>query len=287
MIYPETMTFGLELEVGDLPRALDPPPELGSWEHSETDVVNLIPPYRHRCCDPLGLVPPVGGEINVTPARTPEALAEKAKAILDWYRDRGYEPTSNCISHTHVHVRTPGLRGDIRLLRQLTQYIRQHIDQVLADAHRFESHPDMEKVKKARTYLKQDGARKMPPWMTQNILDRAQDFDDFIRIQCCGKDGVSRGRPFRYAINTYCLKHIDTVEFRMFRHTLDPHQIEDCVRYAREFMIRALTDPTSPPPDGRTFNLPPMTFDLEQCRGWEQTKYSSDRGQKRRTLIDL
>ena len=45
---------------------------------------------------------------------------------------------------------------------------------------------------------------------------------------------------FRYAINTYCLKHTKTVEFRCFRSTINRKQLEDKFKFVEEFMDSAL-----------------------------------------------
>lgn len=69
-------TFGYEIEFGDVNRRLTIPPELGKWETAETDIVNLRPPYALVACDPLGLVPPMGGEINTVPTLNWQAPQE-------------------------------------------------------------------------------------------------------------------------------------------------------------------------------------------------------------------
>ena len=223
------ISYGYELELGDIKRHRELPKEFGTWEYAECDIVNIHPPYANVACDPQGTLPPVGGEINILPSRTCEALAERIVSTIEWFREQGDQPSASVVNHGHVHIRVPGLRDDIKALKKLTQYIGINQDQTVEDCYGYVEHPDMSECKTAKTYLKWDGGRKMPSWMIGNIIDQAKDFDDFIRIQCCGKDGVSRGRPFRYAINTYCLKHTDTIEFRCFRASLDPQEIYNSI----------------------------------------------------------
>lgn len=287
------MTFGLELELGDVLRSREIPTSLGKWEHSERDIVNLgsseiSRPYKNIACDPLGVAPPVGGEVNIYPAESPEKLADTIRQLLNWFRSQGDVPTACCSAHTHVHVRVPGMRDDVELLKKLTKYIQKNQQACLKHIHAYQEHPDMKRSKTARTYMKWDGGRPMPDWMCDNI-QKAVDFEDFIRIQCCGKDGVSRGRPFRYAINTYCLKHIDTVEFRFFRATIEHQQILHCIQFCQRFMQSALGDqtPVEAILQERQWNFPKMWYDHESYSGLEATKYGDGRGKKERTLYDI
>jgi hypothetical protein len=147
----------------------------------------------------------------------------------------------------------------------------------------------MKGAKGAKMYLKFDGGRPMPDYMSDNILNLATDFDSFIKMHAAGKDGVSMGRPFRFAINMYALKHIDTVEFRLFRGTLDRTELESCFRFVEDFLDAALNDGPSVAEliSENNYKFPPMQWDLAQFIGWEKTKHPEDRGEKVRTLIEV
>jgi hypothetical protein len=285
---PKNFTFGLELELGDVRRDREIPKEFGTWEYAERDILNLQPPYALQAADPEGLNPPVGGEINVYPAKTPLELAGRTSNLLAWFRSQGDTPCACCMSHTHVHIRVPGLCDDIEALKWLTQHILMYQNRVIKEAGKFVEDPLMKESKSAKRYLKWDGGRPMPYWMGQNIINYANDFDDFIRIQCCGKDAVSRGRPFRYAINTYCMKHTDTIEFRMFRPTLDPKQFLACFMFVQDFIDMALNTEfefISP----LMYSLPPFTYNHEHYLAYERTRKPDVNGSKgkRRTLIEI
>src|SRR5262245_49704664 len=115
-------TWGCELELGDVRKDLVVPPNLGSWEYAETDIVNQRPPYRFVAADPLGKDPPVGGEINLTPTKVAQAQVEKIVRLLTFFRQAGQEPTvSPCVMEFHIHVHVPGLRDDIAALKRLTK----------------------------------------------------------------------------------------------------------------------------------------------------------------------
>lgn len=286
----KNMTFGYELELGDILRSRKIPEGLGSWEYAETDIVNLHSPYANMATDPLGESPPVGGEINVYPGKTPEEVAYRASNIINWFQARLDKPSAGCVNHGHVHVRVPGLKDDIRLLKRLTNWVAQNQDELIKLAYGYAEDPLMAQTKTARTYLKWDGGRPMPIWMADNIIGNAKTFEDFIRIQCCGKDGVSMGRPFRYAVNTYCLKHTDTIEFRCFRSTLNYREILDSIRLVESIMVEALDH------DGMSikeilgqyrYKLPKFVYDHKSYVGWEQTKYPKERGKKERYFREI
>jgi hypothetical protein len=147
----------------------------------------------------------------------------------------------------------------------------------------------MKLAKGAKMYMKFDGGRPMPDYMCNNIINLTTDFDHFVKLHAAGKDGVSMGRPFRYAINMYSMKHIGTVEFRLFRSTMNRVQIESCFRFVNDFMDAALNDG----PDvlelimENNYEFPPMIWDLNQFLGWIDTKYDKERGKKAREYLEV
>jgi hypothetical protein len=286
---PNTFTWGYELELGDVRRDREIPSELGTWEHAETDITNTHPPYWGKASDPLGIDPPVGGEINIRPTRTIGELSEKIQNTIEWFRNQGDRPSASCTNVGHVHVHVPGLIEDIAALTQLTQYISENQQTAINACWGYKELPKMKETRTARTYMKWDGGRTMPIWMSENIIDKANNFDDFIRIQCCGKDGKSRGRPFRYALNTYCLKHTKTIEFRCFRASLEKDEIFSSILFVREFMNAALNtwEPISSILNKIKFCFPPMTYDHELYLSWEKTKWDKSRGKKDRKYYEV
>jgi len=284
----EDFTFGYELELGDVYRHRVLPEHFGSWEYAECDIVNIHGKYAGIACDPLGRAPPVGGEINVYPTRTVEELRNTIMQCITWFRQHDDEPSASCVNHGHVHVRAPGLRDDVGALKRLTECIYQHQHYLIEHCYGYQERLLMAKTRTARTYLKWDGGRPMPDWMALNIVDKAENFDDFIRIQCCGKDGVSRGRPFRYAINTYCLKHTDTIEFRLFRASLNEDEIAGSIKFARDFLDYALNETYALHKDwAASYDFPKFTYNHEHYLGWERTKWGKERGKKVRHLIEI
>jgi hypothetical protein len=145
----------------------------------------------------------------------------------------------------------------------------------------------MKGSKGAKMYLKYDGGREMPEYMCDNIINLVTDFEHFIKLHAAGKDGVSMGRPFRYAINTYCMKHTGTIEFRCFRSSTKRDEIESQFRFAEKFIDAALNDGPSVKEilTADNYKFPPFVWDLNEYVGWEKTKWDKERGNKQREYL--
>lgn len=286
---PSKFTWGYEIEFGDINRNVDIPEHLGKWEYAETDIVNLREPYRGLACDPLGISPPVGGEINTKPTKTWEEQVERINEIVSLFRNIGQEPTASCVNHGHLHVFVPGLKDDVESLKNLIKYIKENQHITIEKCYQFRLNPLMDSSKTAKTYLKWDGGRPMPDYMCDNIVKLANNFDDFIKLHAAGKDGVSMGRPFRYAINTYCMKHTGTIEFRCFRSSVNSKEISDSFRFAEKFISAALNG--GPNVDEilleDKFEFPKFEYDHEMYVAWEKTKYDKSRGKKQREFHEV
>jgi hypothetical protein len=236
-------------------------------------------------CDPLGIEPPVGGEINTKPTNTWQEQVDRIMEIKSLFD----HPTASCVNHGHLHVYVPGLKNDIPALKKLVRYIRNNQHIVIDKCYQFRVHQDMSMSKTAKTYLKWDGGRPMPDYMCNNIFNLAENFEHFIRLHAAGKDGVSMGRPFRYAINTYCMKHTGTIEFRCFRSSIDRKEISDSFRFVEKFMEAALNG--GPDADEILFEgdyiFPKFEYDHEMYVAWEKTKYDKSRGNKQREFHNV
>ena len=282
-------TYGMEIEWGDVPRSFSIPENLGTWEYSERDIINLRDPYKNVCADPLGESPPFGGEINTKPTKTWMEQVDRYFELYKLFEGIGHAPTVGVTAHTHIHCRVPGLRDDIGALKRLTKYIKENQGRTIEYVYGFFEHNQMKGASGSKMYLKYDGGRPIPDYMSDNIINLATDFDSFIKMHAAGKDGVSMGRPFRYAINMYALKHIDTVEFRLFRGSLNRSEIESCFRFVQDFLDAALNDGQSVDEliQDNNYTFPPMQWDLAQFIGWGNTKHPEGRGEKVRTYVEV
>lgn len=272
---PNTFTYGFEIEWGDIDRKMPIPKELGSWEYCETDIINMRTPYRGLASDPKGINPPVGGEINMMPTKTWQQQVDHIMKVKELFEAHGSPPTAGCVNHGHLHIHVPGLTEDIDALKRLMRYIKDNQHITMERVYQFRVYPNMEMTKTAKTYLKHDGGRIAPDWLLINLATVPVDFEDWLRVHCCGKDAKTLSRPFRYGIHTYALKNSKTVEFRCFRSSIDRREIEDSFRFATAFMDAALNNG----PDVQEillsydYKFPPFTYDHEMYMGWEKTKY--------------
>lgn len=282
-------TWGYEIEWGDIDRRLEIPEHLGSWEFAETDIVNIHEPFKYVACDPLGEEPYMGGEVNTKPTATWEEQVERILEVKKIFDDAGNQPSASCVNHGHLHVFVPGLKDDLDSLKKLITYIKANQADTIEACYQYYDAGSMKKAKGAKMYLKYDGGREMPEYMCDNIVNLATDFDHFIKLHAAGKDGVSMGRPFRYAINTYCMKHTGTIEFRCFRSTTDRKQIEDQFKFAEKFIDAALNDGPSVKEilAEYDYDFPPFIWDLNEYVGWEKTKHSKERGNKHREFHEV
>ena len=289
MQYPsDKYTWGYEIEWGDIDRTLQVPSHLGAWEHAETDIVNIHEPHKYVACDPLGTHPPMGGEINTKPTNTWQEQVDRIMEIHQLFVDNGNSPSASVVNHGHLHVFVPELKNDLDALKRLISYISKNQHDVIEHLYGFYEHPEMKRLG-AKMYLKFDGGRAMPQYMSDNIINLATDFDHFIKLHAAGKDGVSMGRPFRYAINTYCMKHTGTIEFRCLRSSTERKHIEDSFRFAEKFISAALNDGPSVNEilAGGDYTFPPFVWNGPQYKGWSETKYDKSRGEKIREFHEV
>lgn len=286
-------SYGAELEVGDVSRKSPIPPELGEWALTETDVVNIHGAMRGRACDPLGEEPAWGGEVNMAPVLgDPQAAGNRMRLILQHlYSIPGNNPSYTSLNASHVHVRVPGLRSDIKALKKLQQYVIDNQDFMIENTYMKDYVPPVwsKESRKAHT-VPLDGKRKMQPWMNENIQKMASTPDEFFDLQMKGKDGVTNYRIFRYCVNTYNLRLIDTVEFRWFRASLSAVEWANMFLFCRRFMAEALMPVGSRPVSAwyHEYRYPPfIPHDEEMLKAWEKTRYTQDRflkGHPRRQL---
>lgn len=289
MYNKNTFTYGAEIEWGDIDRRMEIPATLGKWEYAETDIVNIYPPFQYRACDPLGKEPWMGGEVNMMPTKTWQEQVDRIMTLYDMFLEYGNTPSTSCVNHGHVHVHVPGLKEDLPSLKKLVSYIKQNQQDTIDACYGFYETKDMKSCPGAKSYLKWDGGRPMPDFMADNIINLATNFDTFIRLHAAGKDGVSMGRPWRFAINVYCLKHTGTIEFRCFRSTTARDELKSQFKFVERFMDAALNDGPSVKEilASDNYKFPPFIWNVNEYLGWAQTKYPKERGEKKREFHDV
>lgn len=275
---PRTFTFGAELEVSDVDRRIPIPSHLGEFALTETDVINRHAERRGLACDPLGIAPHWGGEVNLRPAASVSEAGERMAELLAHLKSQpGNIPDYDAFNASHVHVRVPGLRDDIDALKRLQQFVIDHQDRIIAHSFRNYVPPPWSKSRQKVHTVPLDGKRKMQPWMNDNIQRLAKTPEEFFALQCKGKDGVKPYRIFRYCVNTYNLRLIDTVEFRWFRPTLLDVHWKEMFAFVHDFMDAALNGSELPPLDMYGCWPVEKEIDLEMWEAWERTRYTQDR----------
>jgi len=276
MYTKDDLTFGFELELSNVPKSFVIPTKLGKWEYCEADIVNTQGEYKNVCADPLGINPPVGGEINTFPTKTKEDQVDRIFDILDAFEDAGHNPDVGMTSHSHIHVHVKGLENDIDALKRLVHYVQ--INQEFTFKSVYGYRPEIipeTGFNKIRNYLKNDGARKMPEWMANNIIREANNFEDVLTLFARGKDGVTKVRPIRYGINLYSLKNCRTIEFRCFRGSLNIARLDDCFEFVESFILEAINGGVNTDEiiDSKDWHFPEMQFNAGQAQGWIDTKH--------------
>lgn len=241
-----TWTYGAEHEWGDW--AYNEPLPLG-YGRDRND--STIMSSNGVANDPKGLTYEYGGEINTPPTRLPEGQGACVEELIRHWRSlRLPAPTVNHRSNLHIHVRVPGLRGDLDALKRVQKFIHEvmptllPIIQPLPSPGRFDF-PGEEEWKGAKrrwrrrrvshqTLLtpsrlaKQLGASSLEEFFSSEVPSRSLDGAPQYHLQ-----------P-RLCVNLRQLRETDTVEFRHFAGTLDPNQVELAARYCGIFLECAL-----------------------------------------------
>jgi len=275
MYTKENLTFGFELELSNVIKSTKLPEYLGKWEFCEADIINTRGKYANISADPKGINPPVGGEINTIPSLTKEDQVERIMRIIDLFKNLGQDPDVGMTSHSHIHVHIVGLENDIESLLNLVDYINTNQDLTFEKVYRFDGSKIPEGFSKAKTYLKNDGARRMPNWMADNICYKCNTIPEVLTMLARGKDSKVPVRPVRYGVNLYSLKNCKTIEFRCFRGTLDKEELSDCFEFVERFILEGLKygKPVIEILKEKDWKFPAMQFNKDQAEGWLNTKH--------------
>lgn len=277
MYSKKDLTWGFELELSNVPKSFKIPDHLGKWEYCEADIINTKGKYANICADPLGINPPVGGEINTRPSKTKEDQVDRIMEIIEMFKKEGFEPECGMTAHSHIHVHVKGLKVDIKSLKKLVEYVYFNQDFTFLNTYKYDSLdiPEDKIFSKIRYYLKNDGSRKLPEWLYKNIIKHSYDFESFIEMFKKGKDAITSIRPVRYGINLYNLKNTETIEFRCFRGSVDKQELSDCFEFVEGFIINALNNWENVDKilEKKKWKFPEPIFDEDQVEGWYNTKH--------------
>jgi len=248
-------SWGLELEFGDVRRDLIIPKELGSWNYTERDIVNQREPYWGIAADPLGIDPPVGGEINTIPTddyREQIVIFEKLK---QFFIDHDCPPTASCVSNTHVHLRIPGLRNDLFLLKRFFKETYRRQDRFVRKVYGIgpQRHP----------YINDDSGRKYSEEASMAIMNAKTCPEFFSRCVYNPKKATER-----YLVNFMSLVKNDTLEFRFFRCTTETKHIEGILSFCNLFVENVVNNV----PMSYDYDFPKLEYDEELFNSWIKTR---------------
>lgn len=181
-----------------------------------------------------------GGEINTPPTEDPAGQARWLQIIKTHYAV--HAPRVNHRSNLHVHVRVPGLKDNLRLLKQMQRYIHEHLPGMLPLVQEIPPGTTPAECKRAKR-------RKVShqTFLTESRLAhqlKAITLKDFFEREVPrSKAGAVmwHAQP-RVCVNLRQLLQTNTVEFRHFAGTLDEGELLTCVNWCRDFLLAAFTD---------------------------------------------
>ena len=235
------MTFGCELELSDWPRH-EPLPVRGMGiDVRDTTMVNS----NGVAVDPTGRLWAWGGEIQTAPTETPEGQAAQLADIMrEWP-----ETVVNYRSNLHVHVRVPGLRENLALLKQLQSYAHRTLPSVLPLIEPIPEPEPWWTGDKREGAIKRRNRRRVshqklltPERLSFQLLATSpEDFRDREYVHVATGKLHPAIHP-RLCFNLRQLWETDTIEFRHFPGTTEPKRLESAVRWCRRFLECALDD---------------------------------------------
>jgi hypothetical protein len=281
---PSSLTWGCELEFGDIPRWIEIPKDLGQWEQFETDIVNQREPYWGIAADPFGIDPPFGGEINTVPTKTWMEQIKKINQLIEYFTNLGYPPTISCVQQFHIHVRILNkFRKDIDALKNLISYIKHNQKSFIEITSQFKLDDRMSQS--AIDFLRDDGGRIAEDSMYDEMLkcDSFKDMMEFDRTK------TVNNIIERYGINLKSLVYNNTLEFRSFRATLNLKEYIYAFSSCENFVLSGLNVSSKPIEEKLVgYQFPRFEYDHELFYSWEKTKKSKNlTSVKKRFSMDL
>lgn len=293
------LTFGLELEWSDIDRKVDIPEELGEWEGpkiagfamgSEIDIVNTKGRWRGHGTDPLCINCPVGGEIHTQPSSTIETQMIRFMRIMDLF------PTvcTACPNHGHIHVGIPGIKSNLNLIKNMFRYLKENeLDLMKACCgygsveHEEVVNSDLEEW--VKSYLLVGDGKQLNP-VVYSMVESAKSVSEVLcilnEIPAIDYDWITdEGRltvcSHRTCLNMFNLTKGETVEFRIFRSTINPVELYSSLYMSKRFVEEALKGQNGKPvieilKEGN-FKFAKLNFDEDLARGWQETRSTKGR----------
>jgi hypothetical protein len=224
------MTFGYEIEWGNIDKGKEIPKELGYWEgngkHCEIDILNKID-GQWIASSPKN---PLGGEINMTPQSSIKELSYNFNELQKLFPEAVVAP----ISHGHVHIREKWIK-DVEKLKDWTKWASSHYEEIIKECY---TTPTLSKdlCNGIRYYLKWDGGRKFTS-STLAKIEQATTLEEIMDADRRGKTTMRFSRPF---INIRAINTSGTIEFRCFRMPYTVEEFQNQLIFAEGLMNKTV-----------------------------------------------
>ena len=300
MVDVNNLSFGCELEWSDIDRRVDIPKGLGSWEGpkiagyymgSEIDIVNTKGRWKGHGTDPLCIDCPVGGEIHTQPSNTIDSQMYRIMRIMNLFNT----VCVACPNHGHIHVGIPGIKQDLEALKNLFRYTcKNELDMMKACCgYDVKEHDTITQSKKLQDWVKQyliigDGKQINPELYDR--VEEAQTVQEILTLletvvavdyDWVTGEGMPTENSHRTCLNLFNLTKGETVEFRIFRASINPVEIYSSLMFAKRYVEEALKGTEGKPvvdilTEGN-FKFAPLNFDEDLAEGWQNTRQTKGR----------
>lgn len=242
---PMSWTFGAEHEWADWDTTR-PLPEGYGRDRKDITIVNSTGVAN----DPKDRLHHHGGEINTPPTTTIIGQVECMRELKALYP----EATVNYRSNLHLHIRVPGLRDDLDMLKRLQRHIHTWMPEALPVIEPLDLPILPQAPERMGEYMKGHKRRLKRMRISHHTLlkpDRvehqlqAEDVEDFFLRE--PPQSRTDGRPLfpmqpRVCVNLRQLRETDTIEFRHFPGTLNEEELDAAFVWCESYLIRALAD---------------------------------------------
>lgn len=293
------LTFGCELEWSDTDRRVDIPESVGSWEGpkiagyymgSEIDIVNTKGKWKGHGTDPLCLDCPVGGEIHTQPSSTIESQMYRIMDIMNRFSTVAVA----CPNHGHIHVGIAGIKDDLQAIKNLFAYTKANEADLITACCGY-SEAEAQEVRNSglgtwvQDYLLVGDGKSISPDL-YGLVERADTVSEVLnaleRVSCDDwfwdtDMRVPTVGSHRTAFNLFNLTKGETVEFRIFRASVNPVEIYSTLYFAKRYVEEALKGADGKPvaeilTEGE-FKFPKLNFDEDLALGWQNTRSTKGR----------
>ncbi len=235
-------TYGCEHEWADFPLKVDLPQ---GCLHNTKD--HTIVNSNGIANDPSGKLYHYGGEINTPPTDSIGGQVEILESLLD----RIPMAKVNYRSNLHIHIRVPGLRNDLILLKRVQKYIHTNMPQALKIIEpiprpsRWESSTHEEFEGAMRRYKRRCVSHHT--LLTNKRLTHqlgAKTCDEFFKreVPHAGDGRILWHLQPRLCVSLRQMLETDTIEFRHWPGTINSDELLACFEWCRRFIVAAMDD---------------------------------------------